>query len=128
MTKFYINVAGKWGVVAAYDIEPQDLDEVRAWVESLGCDPRETEDACRAATGINTGVTISNPDLRMSLVLIGGASSPEQWWDTVVHELKHVQSHISACYNVDGDSEEAAYLIGYLMRIFLRKNLSIIEN
>jgi len=35
--------------------------------------------------------------------------------NTIVHEAKHVQSHICEYYNVPEDSEEAAYLIGYIV-------------
>jgi hypothetical protein len=36
--------------------------------------------------------------------------------NTIVHEAKHVQSHICRYYNVEEDSEEAAYLIGYIVQ------------
>lgn len=35
---------------------------------------------------------------------------------TQLREAKHVQSHICAYYDVDEDSEEAAYLIGYIAK------------
>lgn len=41
-------------------------------------------------------------------------TSEEQFLNTVVHEIKHLQSHICRYYNVDEDSEEAAYLTGYI--------------
>ena len=43
-------------------------------------------------------------------------SSQEQLMNTIVHEAKHVQSHICRYYNVEEDSEEAAYLIGYIVQ------------
>lgn len=44
------------------------------------------------------------------------ASSQEQFLNTIVHEAKHVQSHICKYYEVDEDSEQAAYLIGYIVQ------------
>lgn len=44
------------------------------------------------------------------------ASSQEQFLNTIVHEAKHVQSHICKYYEVDEDSEQAAYLIGYTVQ------------
>ena len=35
--------------------------------------------------------------------------------NTIVHEAKHVQSHICMYYGVDEDTEDAAYLIGYII-------------
>jgi hypothetical protein len=39
---------------------------------------------------------------------------------TLVHELKHVQSHICEYYNVSESGEEAAYLIGYLTKLIFQ--------
>lgn len=39
--------------------------------------------------------------------------------NTIVHEAKHVQSHICKYYDVPEDGEQAAYLIGFIvMRMF----------
>lgn len=39
--------------------------------------------------------------------------------NTISHEIKHVQSNICQYYNVNEDSEDAAYLTGYItMRMY----------
>lgn len=46
---------------------------------------------------------------------------------SLVHEAKHVQSHICKYYHVEEDSEQAAYLIGYIvqkMHDFFRYQIS----
>lgn len=116
MTKQYIDIAGKWAIILAYSIGLQDLDEIASWLEALGCTESEIRRACRVAMSTNSGFTFSNHNLRMSVVCISRATSEEQWWDTMVHELKHVQSHICEYYDVPESSEDAAYLIGYQMR------------
>lgn len=63
---------------------------------------------------VNSGFTRTDFNKRWSIVCIGFADSKRQFFNTVIHELKHVQSHICRYYNVDEDSEDAAYLIGYL--------------
>lgn len=70
----------------------------------------------------NTGFTHTDFNKKRSIVAISKSSSKEQFLNTVIHELKHVQSHICKYYNVDEDSEEAAYLIGYLAQR-IHKNL-----
>ena len=35
--------------------------------------------------------------------------------NTAIHEAKHVQSHICEYYNIEEDTETAAYLIGHLV-------------
>jgi len=62
----------------------------------------------------NTGFTYTDFEKRKSIVGISLASSEEQFFNTLVHEIKHVQSHICKYYNVKEDSEDAAYLVGYI--------------
>lgn len=64
----------------------------------------------------NTGFTYTNFDKRKSVVGISETTSQEQFLNTVVHEAKHVQSHICRYYKVEEDSEAAAYLIGYIIQ------------
>lgn len=64
----------------------------------------------------NTGFTYTDFNRLKSVVGISKATSQAQFFNTLVHEAKHVQSHICRYYNVDEDSEEAAYLIGYLIQ------------
>ena len=67
----------------------------------------------------NAGFTHTDYGKRLSIVGIGKATSKEQFMNTIVHEAKHVQSHICKYYDVSEDSEEAAYLIGFIvMRMF----------
>ena len=63
----------------------------------------------------NSGFTHTNFNKRLSIVGIGKADSKKQFLNTIVHEAKHIQSHICNYYDVDEDSEDAAYLIGYIV-------------
>lgn len=65
--------------------------------------------------GINQGFTHTNTKKKQSIVVIGVTNSREQFLNTVVHEAKHVQSVICDYYDVPEDSEDAAYLIGYIV-------------
>lgn len=64
----------------------------------------------------DTGFTYTDYTKRRSIVGISPTSSQEQFLNTIVHEAKHVQSHICRYYNVSEDSEDAAYLIGYIVQ------------
>lgn len=64
----------------------------------------------------NTGFTYTDFYKKKSIVGISETDSQEQFFNTLVHEAKHVQSHICKYYNVEEDSEEAAYLIGYIIQ------------
>ena len=64
----------------------------------------------------NKGFTYTDIYKKKSIVGISETDSQEQFFNTLVHEAKHVQSHICKYYNVEEDSEEAAYLIGYIIQ------------
>lgn len=84
-----IDIEGYWKVIVVYDVELGDK---------------------------NTGFTHTDFTKRRSIVGIGKVTSKEQFFNTVVHEAKHVQSNICRYYNVEEDSEQAAYLIGYIVQ------------
>lgn len=116
MKKHYIDIVGKWAFIFAYDIGEEDLGEVGEWLEALGAGRREIRRAQRLLTKLNKGFTFSRPSLRMSVMCIGDATEPEQWWDTLDHEIDHLQGAILHYYGVEHDTEDAAYLQGYIMR------------
>lgn len=67
----------------------------------------------------NSGFTHTNFTKQLSIVAIGKADSRKQFLNTIVHEAKHVQSHICRYYDMPEDGEDAAYLIGYIvMKMF----------
>lgn len=74
--------------------------------------------------GKDVGFTYTNLRDRTSIVGIAATSNQEQFLNTLVHEAKHVQSHICRYYDVPEDGEQAAYLIGFLVqrmhRVFKR--------
>lgn len=63
----------------------------------------------------NGGFTHTDFDKKLSIVGIGYANSKAQLMNTIVHEAKHIQSHICRYYEVPEDGEQAAYLIGYII-------------
>lgn len=134
MKSEYIDVKGKWGIVVCYDLMRKDVREMRALMEALGLE-RESymrvsvyrkgdnvdvgiDDALRMLLyQKNTGMCITNMDLKMSLVFIGEATSQDQWWDTIAHEvLDHAKVAILDYYHVSLRGEDSAWLTGYLMR------------
>lgn len=64
----------------------------------------------------NTGFTQTDFNKKQSIVGISNVTNKSQLVNTIVHEAKHVQSHICRYYNIDEDSEQAAYLIGYIVQ------------
>ena len=112
----YIDIVKKWAFVFAYGIGEDDVEDVGDWLEALGASRREIARACRVILRTNKGFTYSNSDLRMSVVCISHASSRAQWFDTVAHEVDHLQNTILDYYQVAPGTEDAAWLQGYLVR------------
>lgn len=116
MQKHYIDIDGYWGVLLVYEFSLLEIDEIADIMINFGVSSAEMRYAMRVLYGINGGMTISRPDVSMSVVFIGEASSIEQFFDTLAHELDHVQDTIDEVYGVEQGSEESAWLQGYLMR------------
>ena len=118
MKSEYIDVKGKWGIVVCYDLMRKDVREMRALMESVGLEDEEIDGYLRMLLyHKNKGLCITNMELAMSLVFIGEATSQDQWWDTIAHEiLDHVKIAILDFYHVPLRSEDSAWLTGFLMR------------
>lgn len=118
MKSEYIDVKGKWGIVVCYDLMRKDVREMRALMESVGLEDEEIDGYLRMLLyHKNKGLCISNMELAMSLVFIGEATSQDQWWDTLAHEiLDHAKIAILDFYHVPLRSEDSAWLTGFLMR------------
>ena len=113
----YIDVEGYWGVVLCYGLQRLDEYEMRKSMMAFGLRGERLDKPIDILLfHKNTGMCISRDDVRMSLIYIGNATSEEQWWDTVSHELFHAQQAILEYYDVPNDTEDAAWTMGYLMR------------
>lgn len=117
MKTVYIDIPPKkWGIVVLYDFDLMDYDELAATMESFGMRERNINHALRILSNFNTGMAVSKETLRMSAIFISNATSASEWWNTALHELKHVADAIIDYYGVDWDGEDAAYLTGYLTK------------
>lgn len=117
----YINIQDKWElIIYLYGQYNESLYDA---LIRLGISQTEINKAFELYHSINKGFTYSNLNLCASVVGISEASSKAEFYSTVTHEFKHVQSHICDYFNINEDSEEAAYLIGYIMRLFIHKIL-----
>lgn len=105
-----------WGVLIYYSVNEGDIPSVIDSLEALDCTEEDIHAAITTLRKKNTGFTYTNTDYKMTFVCIGRSTNISQFVNTVVHEAKHVQSHICQYYGIDETSETAAYLIGYLVQ------------
>ena len=119
----------KWNVLVYYNVNSSDFAEIEDSLIQLDCPKDDIDKAFRVlAKSKNTGFTFSNSDYKMSIVCISEATSAGQFVNTAVHEAKHVQSHICAYYDIEDDSEDAAYLIGYLVHKMYKMVAKILKH
>ena len=112
----YIELGNRgWHVIVYYNVSSQDFQELAEVLYRYDCPIKTIQEAASVLKRRNTGFTFTNYRYKTSVVCIGQATKASQFLNTTIHEAKHVQSHICDYYGVKEDSEEAAYLIGYMV-------------
>lgn len=106
-----------WWVMASLGVDDGDLRDVYEGLRSAGLSERKVREVCDALSEPNNGYTYTDYDGEYTLIYASRATSAEQMFDTIEHELNHAVEHISTYYGVDPKSEEASYLAGELGRL-----------
>lgn len=118
MVTEYLEVGDNdWGILVNFDFDESDHDDISAALQSFGMNLRNINKALRILSNVNTGMAVSNDDLRMTTIYVGRATSPSQFWSTLNHELYHATTAIIDFYREPYNQEPAAYLQGELMRL-----------
>lgn len=107
-----------WTVLVFYAVKCYYLYDIMKELQRIGCSDEnmrrayENISACR----LDTGLTYSNPEKKASVVVIGLASSAEEYENSIVHEREHLVQQIAEAYDLDPLGEEVCYLSGELAR------------
>lgn len=122
MVTDYIDIPdGKWGIVVIYDFDTiKEKPDLLAIMRSFGMSSYNAKRALSILSSYNTGMAISNPDIRMSAIFISNATSPSEWWSTCLHEIRHAAQAIIEYYGADW-GEDDAYLTGFLTKQVVEK-------
>ena len=116
MIKSVIDVDGYWSVVLFVDVDYDRYDIIESALTDILAPISVIDNIYdKISYKFNSGVTFSNPEFKTSVVCINKTTSREELINTISHEADHVQDAICKYYNVPLDSEDAAYLIGYLV-------------
>lgn len=106
-----------WWMMVYYDVRTsEDMRKVEGALMASGCPSDSIAEAISNLKGWNRGYTFTNFNARTSVMVMGKATSPEQMFDSIVHEMKHLAEHIGEYYGVDSKSELSAYLQGEVGR------------
>lgn len=117
MVTQYFDIGNRdWHVVVYYDVWPHDLHKIEEGLYRAGNSIGNTEDAIAELSILDTGYTFTNFGEHMTVIVISHATSPEQMFDTIIHEIKHLVEHVSSYYGLDPKEELSAYLQGEVGR------------
>lgn len=123
-----IDVDGHWNIIVYYEIDINNIYSVLEELGNYGCSYKDQEVIYNMLIHKrNTGFTFNNTDEKISIIGIAKQTSGDQFLNTTVHELKHVQSCICNYYNISEKGEPAAYLIGYIAMEMYDFIVTIIE-
>lgn len=115
--RFYIDKYD-WQVMVLYEVGSSDSDIVIGMLEHI-CDDYNTLKTAyeNVSNGKpNTGFTYSDYTKRKSFMVIGKTTSPDETFNTIVHEANHLKSHIATVFDIDEKGEEVCYLIGGIVK------------
>lgn len=105
-----------WELTLFVGVDIEDIKYIVQCLHYLYCADTYTQDAIKSIyDGVNNAITISNLIINKSVVIVNKTTSDKEFVNSVVHECRHVQSHIATKYNLDEKGEDVAYLIGYIV-------------
>lgn len=117
-----------WEVVVLYNVTPTDVDYIKNLLSEICDDYGTIQDGVKYIKqgDLNSGFIYTNYDRKASIIVIGQASSKQEFLNTIAHEANHLQSHIATKYNLDEKGEEVSYLMGDIMQTMYRTFKKII--
>lgn len=121
ITKYLEIGNNDWGLLVCYNYDSYDFDDMWAIMMSFGLSDKKANKSLDILSEPNTGMSISNQDLRMSVIFIGDSTNESEWWSTLNHELTHVGVAIIDYYGESYENEPYAYLQGELMRMVVEE-------
>lgn len=107
-----------WLVKAYIDSDISDAELILGDLLSVGADMDTMRMAFRNLRGgmKNTGLTYSSRCHRVTIMVVSESTSAEEFFNSLVHEMCHVKTHICDIEGIDLKSEQASYFIGGLAR------------
>lgn len=115
MIKRIIHTESYWKVIVYFNVDYDLFYIIEDELKGLDV-PRKTIDKVYEEMYSNKakGVTLSNMDKHISVVLFNEHSSDRDYLNTIVHEAEHVKQAMLKAYRVEDRGEPPAYTIGYL--------------
>lgn len=103
-----------WEVHCYFAVNKYYTERILSVLSELGCSDSifyQVEKKL-ARNEKNAGFTYSNPDKQESLLVVGLATSNEEYVNSISHELRHLCDDIASVYDIPSKGEEVACLTG----------------
>ena len=103
-----------WLIKVFYLIEDPFIEGILEELDSIDCEPDSFYRAAEMLENreLNAGFTYTDYEKHVTIMIIGEATSANEFFNTFIHEIGHAAIHISDYYMVSYDSEEIQYLTG----------------
>ena len=107
-----------WNVCMYFALDTYYVEDIMQSLCDIGCDSQRAEQAYEnmVADRKNTGFTYSNYRNRESVMVVSKTTSASEMFNTTIHELVHLASHISLACDYEPTGETIAYIIGDLAK------------
>ena len=116
MVRQRLDVDGHWNIIIYYGLDSRYYNIIVKDLYKIKCTNKTIKEIYTVCVGkLNTGFTITNDFYKTTIVGINYTSSVRELISTIVHEGEHIMSHICKYYKVDTNSEQAAYLLQYII-------------
>lgn len=105
-----------WKVRVYYAVTTYWRERILSDLRDIGCRGLQLERAERnlSSGDLNTGLTYSNMDIGETVMVISLTSTPAEFMNSWMHEMRHLGRHIERARDIGPYSEQAAYLAGYI--------------
>ena len=107
-----------WLVYAYYSVGHYYTQEIISRLVRIGCNGKNLARAYAnlSAGELDTGLTYSSGEKRTSVMVISNTSSAEEFFNSLLHEMRHLEEHICEASGIEPYGEPVAYLVGDLAR------------
>ena len=99
-----------WRLLLFYNVTVRDMDIILPILWDNGCTNKGIREVALAILNPNSGFTHSNG--KSSIMGIGWTDSHEEFINTLVHEINHLQDDICSYYNIPFHGELASVISG----------------
>lgn len=105
-----------WIVHCYFAVDCYYTYEILDMMRRVGADSKTLERAHKNLISgeLDSGLCYSNSKERETVWVTSLTSSPDEFMNSLVHEIRHLQQHIAKEFGMDEDSEDVCYLCGYI--------------